>query len=135
MRFASAGSLPSHFVRRSLPVDRLHLRSWPRDARALSRAATLPAPAPAWFERPLGAVPADQFMLDLHDRAPRPVHRWLESPIATRGLADSGASGHIVGGTLAEWFDIVIHRQHVTPAASLGNTASDPTPLCPQQLS
>ena len=131
------------------PTAGSHLRNWYGDAyrsigvtfddgtvsNGTDGTIALPPAAPGWFEEPLGDVRYDQFMLDLHDRAPRPVHRWLESPIATRGLADSGASGHIVGGTLAEWFDIVIHRQHVTPAASLGNTASDPTPLCPQQLS
>ena len=78
--------------------------------------ADMPPPATGWFERPLGDVPLDQFLLDLRGRAPRPVRAWLERPLVTRGLADSGPDGSITGGTLAEAFDVVIHRQRVTPA-------------------
>lgn len=78
--------------------------------------AEMPPPAPGWFEQPLGAVRLEQFALDLRHRAPRPVRAWLAAPIETRGLADSGPGGYTTGGSLAEWFDILVHRQHVTPA-------------------
>lgn len=73
-------------------------------------------PAPAWFEQPLGGVRLDQFALDLRRRAPPPVRAGLHGPITTRGLADSGPDGYITGGTLSEWFDVIIHRQHVNPS-------------------
>jgi erythromycin esterase-like protein len=79
--------------------------------------AELPPPEPGWFEQPLGPVRLDQFALDLRHRAPRPVREWLAAPLRTRGLADSGPGGYMAGGSLADWFDIVVHRQQVTPAA------------------
>lgn len=73
-------------------------------------------PAPDWFERPLGDVDFEQFILDLHRPAPPPVRNWLLDPIKTRGLPDRGPGAYIDGGTLSQWFDIIIHRQEVTPA-------------------
>ena len=77
---------------------------------------TLPPPAPDWFERPLGQVGPGQFALDLRTPAPSPVRSWLRAPIKTRGLADRGPSSYLAGGTLAQWFDVIIHRQELTPA-------------------
>jgi erythromycin esterase len=76
----------------------------------------MPPPAPTWFEQPLGGVGLDQFALDLRRSVPPPVQRWLHRPVTTRGLADSGPDGYVTGGTLAQWFDILIHRQQVTPS-------------------
>jgi hypothetical protein len=45
--------------------------------------------------------------------------QWLEGPITTRGRPDGGPDAHMAGGTLAECFDVIIHRQNVTPAAPL----------------
>ena len=70
----------------------------------------------AWPEHPLGQVGYDQFALDLRGPTPRPVHRWLHGRITTRGLADSGPGGFMTGGTLAQWFDVIVHRQEVNPA-------------------
>jgi erythromycin esterase-like protein len=78
--------------------------------------AEMPPPEPQWFEQPLGSVHLDQFALDLHHRAPRPVQTWLAGPLRTRGLADSGPGGYMAGDSSADWFDIVVHRQHVTAA-------------------
>jgi erythromycin esterase len=112
------------------PTAGSHLRRWYGDlyrsigvtfdhgAVSLGRDAVtqMPPPEPQWFEQPLGSVHVDQFALDLHHRAPRPVQTWLAGPLRTRGLADSGPGGYMAGDSLAAWFDIVIHRQHVTPA-------------------
>jgi erythromycin esterase-like protein len=80
---------------------------------------TLPPPAPGWFERPFGRVGLDQFAVDLHTPAPAPVRRWLEAPIKTRGLPDRGPDSYMAGGSLAQWFDVVVHRQELTPTAGL----------------
>lgn len=68
-----------------------------------------------WFERPFGKVGLDQFALDLRTPAPPPVRDWLQAPIKTRGLADRGPDSYMAGGTLAQWFDVIVHRQELTP--------------------
>jgi hypothetical protein len=73
-------------------------------------------PAPGWFERPFGKVGLDQFALDLRIPAPPPVRRWLERPVRTRGLPDGGPGSSMAGGSLAQWFDVMVHRQALTPA-------------------
>lgn len=78
--------------------------------------AELPPPDPAWFEHPLGAVGEDQFLLDLRQPAPTPVRRWLHEPTRTRGLPDAGPDSYIEGGSLARWFDVIVHRRVVTAA-------------------
>ena len=85
--------------------------------------AVMPPPLPAWFEHPLGEVgldqfALDQFALDLRRRVPQPVRQWLREPIMTRGLADSGPDGYMTGGSLGQWFDVVIHRQVVSPSVA-----------------
>ncbi len=80
---------------------------------------TLPPPASGWFEQPFGDVRLDQFAIDLRDAGPLPVRRWLHAPITTRGLPDGGPDAHMAGGTLRQWFDVIIHRQEVTGAAPI----------------
>jgi erythromycin esterase-like protein len=79
----------------------------------------LPEPKEGWFERPFGEVDVQQFALDLRSPAPPPVERWLEGPIQTRGFADSGPESSMSGGSLAQWFDVIVHRQEVSPARQL----------------
>ncbi|MEU5722781.1 erythromycin esterase family protein [Micromonospora sp. NPDC047738] len=76
----------------------------------------MPPPAADWFEQPLGRVGVGQFTLDLHTAAPPPVRNWLDAPIKTRGLPDGGPDAFMDGGTLRQWFDVIVHRQEVTPA-------------------
>ena len=78
--------------------------------------AAAPPPKPRWFERPLGSAGFDQFVIDLRQPAPAPVRRWLDAPVVTRGLPEGGPDAHMAGGTLAQWFDLIVHRQTVTPA-------------------
>jgi erythromycin esterase-like protein len=75
----------------------------------------LPPAAQDWFERPFGEVGVDQFTLDLRAPAQPPVRGWLEAPIRTRGLPDRGPDSSMAGGTPAQWFDVIVHRQEVTP--------------------
>ena len=76
----------------------------------------LPPPAPDWFERPLGEVGDAQFVLDLRAPAPPPVRALAGGP--HHGPAASrthGPGSYMAGGALVEWFDVVVHRQEVTP--------------------
>jgi hypothetical protein len=68
-----------------------------------------------WFEHPFAGVGLDHFAVDLRDPAPSPVQRWLDAPITTRGLPQAGPDSTISGGTLAEWFDVIVHTQTVSP--------------------
>lgn len=76
----------------------------------------LPPARGGWIEEPLADVRHEQFVLDL-DRAPR---QWLSAPALTRGAPDHGDRGTASGGTLGEWFDVVVHTQEVSPARRLG---------------
>lgn len=81
----------------------------------------VPPPAPEWFEHPFGRVDAEQFLLDLRGHAPRPVRDWLRQPARTRGFVehDPPYESYMTGGTLGQWFDVIVHRQTVTAAAPL----------------
>ena len=116
LRFASAGS----YLRRwygdgyrsiGFTVDHGAVGTGP------GRTVELTPPAPGWFEAPLGAVPYPAFTLDLRSRpVPGPVRHWLHDPVVTRGLPDAGSGSVIEGGTLAEWFDVLVHTRTVHPA-------------------
>ncbi|MEU6040573.1 erythromycin esterase family protein [Actinomadura sp. NPDC047616] len=114
MRFASAGShLRRWYGQRYRPVgftlDHGTVSTGP------GQTLTLRRPAPGWFEQPFGTVRSDQFVLDLRAPAPPTVRRWLHSPATTRGLPNGGPDAIIDGGTLAQWFEVIVHRQTVTP--------------------
>jgi erythromycin esterase-like protein len=79
---------------------------------------TMPPPAPDWFEHPFGQVPLAQFAVDLRDRAPADVRGWLEAPVRTRGLPDAGPGSFTTGGRLNQWFDVIVHRQAVSPCTA-----------------
>jgi erythromycin esterase len=112
------------------PTAGSHLRRWyGRQYRSLGftfdhgtvsggpgQTITLPPPDPDWIERPFGTVGAAQFVLDLQAPAPAPVRAWLNAPARTRGLAHLGPGSYTTGGSLAQWFDVIVHRQQVTPA-------------------
>jgi erythromycin esterase-like protein len=116
LRFASAGS----YLRRwygdgyrsiGFTVDHGTVGTGP------GQTVDLAPPAPGWFEAPLGAVPYAAFTLDLHTRpVPGPVRHWLHDPVVTRGLPDAGPASVIDGGTLAEWFDVLVDTRTVHPA-------------------
>ncbi|OLT31363.1 hypothetical protein BJF79_37470 [Actinomadura sp. CNU-125] len=113
MRFASAGS----YLRRWYG-GRYRSIGFTFDHGTVSTGggtAVLPPPARDWFERPFGKVRTAQFTIDLREPAPPPVRRRLDAPIETRGLTHIGSGSFMSGGTLRQWFDVVVHRQVVTP--------------------
>jgi erythromycin esterase len=112
MRFASAGS----HLRRSYG-DRYLSIGFTFDHGAVylgeGRTAVQPKPKRGWFEKRLGRIKAAQFLMDLRRVAPSP---WLDGRVRTRGLPDAGSDSFMTGGSLRQWFDVIVHRQTVSPA-------------------
>ncbi|WP_410660590.1 erythromycin esterase family protein [Amycolatopsis sp. lyj-112] len=84
----------------------------------------VPAPPAEFAENTLGSTDLDAYLLDLRATSPDPVREWLSRPAKTR-LVGPGYSPaddavhHLSGGSLAEWFDVLVHIQEVTPARPL----------------
>jgi len=117
LRFASVGSYLRRWIgKRYLSIgftfDRGNVNVGPDTTKAM------PPPTSGWFERPFGVVPSEQFALDLRTGAPDSVQKWLRADIVTRGLPDRVPTSYMDGGTLAQWFDVIVHRQVVTPTTS-----------------
>lgn len=75
----------------------------------------LPAPLSEWYEHRFRELGRDQALLDLDRHAPAAVRRWLAAPFRARGLPEEGTGSTVTGGTLADWFDVIIHRREVSP--------------------
>lgn len=77
-----------------------------------------PAP-PELTEHVLGQVGLDAFYLDLAElRADPAASRWLDRPARLRLMGPRydprhDTAHHMTGGSLAEWFDVVVHVQFV----------------------
>lgn len=115
MRFPSAGSyLHRWYGDRYVSIG----FTFTRGTVSLGEGSTVSMPAPAedWFESRFGKIGLQQFTLDLRTPALPSIRRWLDAPITTRGLPDRGPGSHMDGGSLAQWFDVIVHRQEVTPA-------------------
>lgn len=79
----------------------------------------------SFSEYPLARVAGTPFAVDLRhaatDAAPPSVHQWLHGPAHTRiigSIYDPSLAAdefYMTGGTLAEWFDLLIHQDTVTP--------------------
>lgn len=79
---------------------------------------------PELVESILGATGIDTYLLDLHADRPSQVATWLTRPALTRVIGptyDAAIDGahNMSGGSLGEWFDVMVHRQHVTPTRPL----------------
>jgi erythromycin esterase len=75
----------------------------------------MPPASADWFEYQLRAAGIDQFSLDLRRPAGGAVREWLNGTAKTRGYAEIGPTSWMTGGSVAEWFDVLIHCRHVTP--------------------
>ncbi|MFC9032981.1 erythromycin esterase family protein [Streptomyces arboris] len=84
----------------------------------------VPRPAPPLVEAVLEDDAAGDYLLNLRTDAPRPVADWLARTAKSRAIGprhdpDHDTAHHMTGGSLAEWFDVLVHRRHVTPAHPL----------------
>lgn len=87
------------------------------------RPVDVPRPALDYAERPLGDADLDQYALDLRADAPPTVRSWRQAPTKTRVIAFYDPATpwdyYMTGGSLVQWFDVIIHRQTVTPTQPL----------------
>ena len=80
--------------------------------------------SPGFTERFLATAGPDTYALSLHAHRPGPVQDWLAAP-ATLRLIGPGydpardAGGSMSGGSLADWFDGIVHTRRSTPTRLL----------------
>jgi erythromycin esterase len=79
---------------------------------------------PEFVEAVLADVDIDAYALDLRGLLPAPIRRWLDAPATTRLIGphydpEQDAAYHMCGGSLADWFDVIIHSQETTPIRPL----------------
>jgi erythromycin esterase len=83
-----------------------------------STTRTVPAPSPDFAEAVLGGA-QQTLLLDLRADMPETLRAWLDGTARLRLIAAdydaADAEAHMTGGSLAEWFDILIHASRVTP--------------------
>lgn len=86
----------------------------------------LPAAGPDFVEGVLSEAAGNRagYLLDLSLPRPEPVRRFLDTPTRTRLIGPSydprdDEAHHMSGGSLASWFDAVVHTPKVTPARPL----------------
>jgi erythromycin esterase len=89
-----------------------------------SQLCAVPAPSPGRADAGLGGIGLDTYLLDLH-ADPGPAWAWLDAPaqlrlIGPRYDAADDADHHMSGGSLTDWFDLVVYRQEVTPTRPVG---------------
>lgn len=89
----------------------------------------IPAPPRQFAEAALGGVDTEAFLLDLRSPdVPPAVRAWRDTPAPTRLIGPTydpadNAAYQLAGGSLAEWFDLLIHHQVVTDAGFLTTAA------------
>ncbi len=86
---------------------------------------TFPSPPADFADSVLGGTDIATYLLNPHATGPDWVRTWLASPAKTRLIgpvydSDHDADFHLSGGSLTEWFDIIVHQQTVTPAHPIG---------------
>lgn len=86
----------------------------------------LPTPRPDFVDSVLHAAAENRagYVLDLGTPRPEPIRRLLAAPTRTRLIGPfydprDDAAYHMSGGSLASWFDIIVHTQEVTPSRPL----------------
>lgn len=95
----------------------------------------VPAPPAEFADAVLGSAGLDTYLLDLRDDAPAAVRAWLDSPARTRVIGPvydpaDNAAHRLSGGSLADWFDILLHSRVVTPVRFL---EQEPSPAAARQ--
>lgn len=84
----------------------------------------VPAPTPGRTDAMLGSTGMATYLLDLHADQPDPVRAWLHAPAKMRLIGpnynpDDDANHHMSGGSLGDWFDLIIHHREATPTHPL----------------
>lgn len=85
----------------------------------------VPAPPNGSADAVLGAAGQQAYLLDLHAEQPEPVWVWLDQPAKWRMVgpgydpANDAEGNNMSGGSLSEWFDVIVHTQEITPTRSL----------------
>ncbi|HEU5159211.1 MAG TPA: erythromycin esterase family protein [Streptosporangiaceae bacterium] len=78
----------------------------------------VPPPPPRWSDAPLGAAGSAQYLLNLRANLTPEAKAWLSAPAKIRILARWDPAQperfHMSGGTLGQWFDVIIHQQTIT---------------------
>lgn len=82
---------------------------------------TFPSPPVDFADAALDSTDIDTYVLDLRTVAPGEVRTWLDSPAKMRLIGPvydpaTDADFHLSGGSLTEWFDIILHHRTVTSA-------------------
>ncbi|MFJ5048275.1 erythromycin esterase family protein [Streptomyces sp. NPDC088719] len=88
------------------------------------------SPPPEFADAALGGAGLDAYLLDLRADGPPRVRTWLDTPTKTRLIGPDydptdNAAYHLSGGSLADWFDAILHTQEVTPVRALSYAKSD----------
>ncbi len=85
--------------------------------------ATVPRPAADFVNRALGDAGLDEYAVDLRSPAPKAVLDWLRAPAKLRGYRaytpEQPQKSYMTGGSLAQWFDVIVHRREITPCTPL----------------
>jgi erythromycin esterase len=81
----------------------------------------VPPASPPLVDATLARAGLEAYLLDLHAPRPPAVERWLTAPARARLIgprydAARDAEHHLAGAALADWFDVLVHVQQVTPA-------------------
>ena len=84
----------------------------------------VPAPPSEFAEWTLGEAGLKDFILDLHAPAPDQVRTWLSAPASLRVIGPSydpenDTDYYMSSSSLAEWFDVIIRLEEVTPTRLL----------------
>lgn len=79
----------------------------------------VPDPSPRFAEAVLGCTKRMTYLLDLRTDQPDSVRRWLAAPAKLRLIAPhsdpADDANNMTGGSLAEWFDVIIHTREISP--------------------
>jgi erythromycin esterase len=122
LRFDAAGSyLRRWYGRQYTSIGFTFDRGTLNDA--AGRPARVPSPPRRWADSAFGAVKPPQFAVDLRGETPPAVRAWAQGPARVRVVGDydpaAPAKHYMSGGSLAQWFDVIIHRQVVSPPTPL----------------